>query len=132
MKKILTISVAFMYLAITSGLVLHIHYCMEKQVGSSVKFAEVSTHTCSVCGMQNARNKCCRDETIFIKLQDLHKQVSTDYTITPPPSVSQEFNLINTSLYALTDSIAACNNNSPPRYDDGQLPFFILNHLLRI
>ena len=120
-----------MYLGITSGLVLQIHYCMGKEVGSSVQFAEVNLHTCSVCGMQNTKNKCCHDELKFIKLQDVHKQVNADYNVTAPASVSQEFDLINTSFYAVNDSVAACNN-SPPVYDDGQPSLFILYHLLRI
>jgi hypothetical protein len=120
-----------MYLAITSGLVLQIHYCMDKQVGSSVKFAEVSTHICTVCGMQNAKNKCCHDEVKFIKLQDVHKQATADYTITPPPTVAREFDLINTSLYSVTDSVAT-GNNSPPDDDDGQPSLFVFNHFFRI
>jgi hypothetical protein len=131
MKKILAIIVACMYLAISSGLVLQIHYCMDKQVSSSVKFAEVSTHTCSVCGMQNAKNKCCHDDIKFIKLQDVHKQATADYTIAPLPSVSQEFNLINTSLYSFVDS-AATHNNSPPDDDDGQPSLYIFNGIFRI
>ncbi|MEP6750969.1 MAG: hypothetical protein ABJB86_24755 [Bacteroidota bacterium] len=131
MKKILAIVVSCVYLAITSGLVLQIHYCMDKQVGSSVKFAEVNTHTCTVCGMQNAKNKCCHDEVKFIKLQDVHKQATADYTIAPPPAVSQEFDLINTPLYAVADS-AAIRNNAPPDDDDGQPSLFIFNHFFRI
>jgi hypothetical protein len=131
MKKILAITVACMYLGITSGLVLQIHYCMNKEVGSSVKFAEVNTHTCTVCGMQNAKNKCCHDEVKFIKLQDVHQQVTADYSIAPAPSVSQEFDLINTSLYAVTDTAAVCNN-SPPDDDDGQPSLSIFHSLFRI
>jgi hypothetical protein len=131
MKKILAITVAFMYLGITSGLVLQIHYCMDKQVGSSVQFAEVETHTCAVCGMQNAKNKCCHDEVKFIKLQDVHQQVTADYIIAPAPSVSQEFDLINTSFHAVTDSVSTCNH-SPPDDDDGQPSLFIFHNLFRI
>lgn len=120
-----------MYLVITSGLVLQVHYCMNKQVGSSVQFAELGKHTCTVCGMQNAKNKCCRDEVKFIKLQDVHQQVNADCTILPAPSVSQEFDLINASLYAVADSVAACNN-SPPDDDDGQPSLFIFHSLFRI
>ena len=120
-----------MYLAITSGLVLQIHYCMDRQVGSSVKFAEVSSRTCSECGMQNAKNKCCHDEVKFIKLQDVHKQATADYTIAPPPAIEQEFNLINTSLFSAEDIVPACNN-SPPGVDDEQLSLFILHGVFRI
>jgi hypothetical protein len=130
MKKILAIIVAFMYLFITSGLVLQIHYCMDKQVGSSIKFSEAETHTCVVCGMKNAKNKCCHDEIKFIKLQDAHKTVNADYSVAPPPTVSQEFNLVNVSLFS-ADSEAACTIPSPDD-DDGQPPLFLLNQFFRI
>lgn len=132
MKKILAIAVAFMYLAITSGVVLEIHYCMNRQVGASVQFAEVaSNNTCAVCGMQNASNKCCHNELKFIKLQDVHQLVTADYSLPPVPAVSQEFCLVNTSLYQVVDSIAACNH-SPSDDDDGQPSLFILNRFFRI
>jgi hypothetical protein len=131
MKKILAISVACMYLAITSGLVLQIHYCMGRQVGSSVKFAEAETHACSKCGMQNAKNKCCHDEVKFIKLQDVHKQVTADYQLTPPVAIVQEFNLINPQLHLTADTAEVCNN-SPPDDDTGQPSIFLLNGVFRI
>src|SRR5258706_13640871 len=117
MKKILAIVVSCIYLAITSGLVLQIHYCMGRQIGSSVKFAEAGTHACSKCGMQNAKNKCCHDEVKFIKLQqDAHKQVTTDYQVTPPAAIEQEFNLIDPFLH-FNSEVKGISNNSPPDDD---------------
>jgi len=120
-----------MYLGITSGLVLQIHYCMGKQTGTSVQFAEVNTHSCTICGMQNAKNKCCHDEVKFIKLQDVHQQVTADYSITAPAPVSQEFDLISTSLNTVADSASACNH-SPPDDEDGQPSLFVLYSVFRI
>jgi len=131
MKKILAITVACMYLAITSGLVLQVHYCMDKQVGSSIKFAEISKPACAECGMQNGKNRCCHDELTFIKLQDVHQQVTADYSITPLPPVSLEYDLVNTSFTAAAGEATACNH-SPPDDDDGQPSLFIFYHLLRI
>ncbi|MEO5685101.1 MAG: hypothetical protein ABIQ88_20825 [Chitinophagaceae bacterium] len=132
MKKVLAISVAFMYLAITSGLVLQIHYCMGKEIGSSVKFAETTTHTCGECGMQNAKNKCCHDEVKFIKLQDVHKQVSVDYQLTPPVATAQEFNLINPSFDFNNIAADEVCNNSPPDDDADTPSIFLLNSVFRI
>jgi hypothetical protein len=131
MKKILAISVACLYLAITSGLVLQIHYCMGRQVGSSVQFAEAGTHACSKCGMQNAKNKCCHDEVKFIKLQDVHKQVNIDYQLTPPAVEEQEYNLISPLLHFSNDAPIVFNN-SPPDDDTGQPSIFLLNGVFRI
>ena len=131
MKKILAITVAFMYLAITSGLVLHIHYCMGEQTGTSVKFAEINSQTCGKCGMEKGSNKCCHDEIKFLKLQDVHKQVNADYQIAPPPAIVHDYNLIDAST--LFNAVDECvSNNSPPDDDAEQVPIFLLNGVFRI
>jgi len=131
MKKILAIVVACMYLAITSGLVLQIHYCMGKEVGSSVKFAETGTHACSKCGMENAKNKCCHDEVKFIKLQDVHKQATTEYQFASPAALPQTFNCIDPLLRFNTGAAEICDN-SPPGDDSSQPPIFLLHGVFRI
>jgi hypothetical protein len=131
MKKILAIIVACMYLAITSGLVLQIHYCMGKEVGSSVAFADAGTHACATCGMENAKNKCCHDEVKFVKLQDVHKLVTADYQFTPPAALPQTFNLIDALLQPVPDNAPVCNN-SPPGDETGQPAIFLLHGVFRI
>ena len=84
MKKFLTIAVAFIYLAISSGLILEIHYCMGKEAGSSVKFAGNATPRCGKCGMENGPHKCCHNELKLIKVQDSHQQASLDYQCQAP------------------------------------------------
>lgn len=132
MKKILAITVAFMYLAITSGLVLQIHYCMGKEAGSSLKFAETSTNTCGKCGMENNKGKCCHDEVRLIKLQDDHKQVTSDYQITPPAAFPQTFNCIEPTLLFNAPSEEEVCNNSPPDDDTSQPLIFLLHGVFRI
>ncbi|MEO6316995.1 MAG: hypothetical protein ABIU63_07410 [Chitinophagaceae bacterium] len=133
MKKILAIVVACMYLGITSGLVLQIHYCMGEQVGSSVKFADASAegHTCSNCGMQNGKSKCCHDEVKFLKLQDVHKQVTADYEFTAPVITLQPCNLIAPPATFQNESSAVCNN-SPPDDDLHQPAIFLFHCIFRI
>jgi len=131
MKKILAISVAFMYLAITSGLVLQVHYCMGRQSGASVRIADTVDHTCGTCGMKNGKNKCCHDEVTFIRLQDVHKQVAINFQFTPPPATAQEFNFIN-PLPLPGNCTPAFFNNSPPGYAAFQPPLFILHGVFRI
>ena len=120
-----------MYLAITSGLVLQIHYCMGEQTGSSVKFAEVDNLTCSKCGMEKGSNKCCHDEVKFLKLQDVHKQVTADYQVAPPPAITHDYNLIDAAILFSTDTCSVCNN-SPPGDDTEETPIFLLNGVFRI
>ncbi len=120
-----------MYLAITSGLVLQIHYCMGKQSGASVAISADADHTCGKCGMKNGKNKCCHDEVKFIKLQDAHKQVNADFEVNLPAATTQEFNLINAcQLPCCQVSIPA--NHSPPDDDIEQLPLFVRYGVFRI
>jgi len=120
-----------MYLAITSGLVLQIHYCMGKEVGSSVQFAAVNQQTCGVCGMQNAKNKCCHDEVKFVKLQDVHQQVTADYTFPAPAAIIQEYNLLHAPNVTCTEIIDT-RINAPPDDDDGQPSLLIFHNIFRI
>ena len=120
-----------MYLAITSGLVLQIHYCMGEQTGSSVKFAEVSNLTCNKCGMEKGSNKCCHDEVKFVKLQEVHQQVTADYSLQPTSAVIQEYNLLNAPLTTCADAIDS-RMNAPPDDDDGQPSLLIFHSIFRI
>jgi hypothetical protein len=131
MKKFLAITIACMYLAITSGLVLQIHYCMGKETGSSVQFASVNQHACAVCGMENAKNKCCHDELKFVKLQDVHQQVTIDYSLPSPAVILQSHNLLNAPVATCPDTNAV-NIHAPPDDDDGQPSLLIFHSIFRI
>ncbi len=131
MKKALAISVAFMYLAITSGLVLQIHYCMGKEVGSTIALAGNETHKCSQCGMENAKNKCCHDDVKIIKLQDVHQQVNLSLLVQPPPATEKNFNWVDPFLQLANG--AECYFNNLPRNDEPIDPsLFLLHGVIRI
>ena len=120
-----------MYLAITSGLVLQIHYCMGRQSGATVAISAEADHTCGKCGMTNGKNKCCHDEVKFIKLQDAHKQVTADFEVAAPAATVSEFNLINASQLSSCQPSAPANH-SPPDDDIEQIPLFVRYSVFRI
>ncbi|MBS4064266.1 MAG: hypothetical protein KGZ74_06880 [Chitinophagaceae bacterium] len=63
--------IALFYLTVSSGLVMNIHYCMDKI--SSVTFGHEADHnddSCGKCGMSKTENHCCTDEVQFVKLTD--------------------------------------------------------------
>jgi hypothetical protein len=93
-KKILILIVAMLYLTVSSGLAMNIHYCMGKI--SSVTFGHKKDHsdgTCGKCGMDKTENHCCSDETQFIKLTD--SQQSTKL-----PELLQSVSLIAPVVFA--------------------------------
>lgn len=62
MKRLLVLFIALVYLAVSSGFTVHLHYCMGHYVGASL-LHEGRDHTCSHCGMEkNEGNSCCKDE----------------------------------------------------------------------
>ncbi|MFN4893417.1 MAG: HYC_CC_PP family protein [Bacteroidota bacterium] len=69
MRKVLfSILVAF-YLILTSGVVVHLHYCMDRLAAVGL-FASDHKDACDDCGMDmTEENDCCHDRTDVIKLK---------------------------------------------------------------
>jgi hypothetical protein len=74
LKRIATIVTAFLYFAISSGLVVQAHYCMDRLVASDVLLIQHDTDACGKCGMKKQeKSKCCRDEVTVLKVSDSHQ-----------------------------------------------------------
>jgi hypothetical protein len=68
MKRIVVISLMFLYLITAIGLTVSSHYCDGKI--TSVSFNPLETeHKCS-CGSKKMKKGCCKDETTTIKLSE--------------------------------------------------------------
>lgn len=81
MKK-LVLAISFLcYLTVTCGVVVNLHYCMDRL--ASVHFFGNESDECVQCGMSmHAKNPCCHDEVKVVKLeQDQNKFSTPDYTI---------------------------------------------------
>lgn len=110
MKKFLVAILAFVYLGVSSGVAMTIHYCMGK-----VSSVELLTHNdkCSKCGMKSGSG-CCKDEFKIFKLNDSHKLVSNDINIfTPTAIVENSKSIFNTGLLSSVKP-SSYNNHSPP------------------
>ena len=70
MKRLFTGIIALMYLAISSGFVLNVHYCMGKVSGVDVD--NFSKAICS-CSKQEKPGACCTSKFKLVKLEDVHK-----------------------------------------------------------
>ena len=91
LKRIFTILLAVVYLVVSSGLIMELHHCMGKLAGSSVSFfGKQHNDKCDNCGMEDKTNDCCKDEVKLVKIQDSHKQVSSDNTAPVPPVAEAE------------------------------------------
>lgn len=81
MKPILSVILALIYLATSSGLALQVHYCMDEVSG--VSLSQPDENSCGYCGMEKNSNTCCKDETRFVKLDDAHKLLGSAYVKHP-------------------------------------------------
>lgn len=127
MKKIITAILAFLYLGVSSGIAMEIHYCMGEKTG--IEFFGGDNEKCSKCGMKEKKG-CCTDEHKFYKLNDSHKSVSNDAKLNAPVVfISNTFPVFN----CLPATSAAKNNtasHSPPIHNKPSA--CILNCVFRI
>ena len=114
MKKIIA-SLAFIcYLAVTSGVIVNFHYCMNRL--ASMQWFVVENTTCPTCGMHIQKSHgCCRDEVKIVKMEVDQKTTS---------NVSFELPALDIIDHVPSQFIVACsyninetrhyNNHSPP------------------
>lgn len=127
MKKLLVAILAIIYLGVSSGIAMNIHYCMGKL------FSVELMHTndkCSKCGMKTGKNSCCNDKFKIVKLTDSHKIISNDINIfTPVVILDNSKSIFDTDLHN-TQVITLFNNHSPPI--SRGISLCILNSVFRI
>lgn len=72
MKKFIVTIVCLAYFAVSSGVIINLHYCMNK-LASTGLFAS-ATKKCGKCGMDiHKSDGCCRDEVQLLKIEDDQK-----------------------------------------------------------
>jgi hypothetical protein len=115
MKRIYIGILAVLYLAVSSGIAMELHYCMGKKAGMDLYWAD--SDKCGKCGMpEKDKAGCCHDEFKFYKLSDFHKTVSNDIDLTASSfAVVNDHHLFNWQLPVNT-VVTSENNNSPPGY----------------
>lgn len=114
MNKLFTIALAFLYLAISSGLILEIHYCMGKVAATQISLSHNDEDACGKCGMDTEDNHCCKDEIKLVKLQDAHKQVNFDYQLLVPVAILPETTYPLAWFTQPADHYNTYSNHSPP------------------
>jgi hypothetical protein len=113
MKKVLSLFIALLYLATSSGLALQVHYCMDKIAGLTL--AQEGEGNCGKCGMEKKSSSCCKDELKFVKLEDAHKLLTADYQLHPPVAVINNFTgLFDLSPLNLLQVTTPAYSHAPP------------------
>lgn len=89
MKKLAAIFIALLYVAITSGFTVNVHYCMGKLAG--VKLQAHAEKHCDKCGKAG---KCCKDEIKFCKADFSHEAAAKVEVNTAPAAIDLALPLI--------------------------------------
>ena len=92
MKKTLAILLSVVYLAVTSGVAMTVHYCMGEV--ASVGIGHNESDSCGACGME--KTGCCHDDFKVVKVSDYHGSPNqpsltykADWTATPALSIER-------------------------------------------
>lgn len=112
MKKLTVAILAFVYLAISSGIALEIHYCMGEQAG--VELYGTGDDKCGRCGMTDTKTGCCHDEYKLYKLEDSHKSVSNDISISAPETLLADHHFLYNGSMTVQAAASPAYLNSPP------------------
>lgn len=128
MKKGIASILFIFYFAFSSGVVINLHYCMNKF--DSSKFGAEKSKLCGKCGMHtDDSNRCCHDVVKVIKIQDDQQVSSTNVKFTSPEATVivhtySTDELINNNVNDFTFS-----NHSPPL---NKQDTYLLNCVFRI
>jgi hypothetical protein len=130
MKKVLIGILAILYLAVSSGVVMELHYCMGKLAG--VELYGGHDDKCGRCGMtEKKKSGCCHDELKIYKLEDAHKNatnaISFDKAIV---AIVHQYNNYAAWLQPAYPAFIQPPVHSPP--DIGGPPINIANCVFRI
>ncbi len=133
MKKLLVSIFAVFYLGLSSGAVVHLHYCMDKLVEWNL-LNEGNNDLCGNCGMpknhKKNKNDCCREDVQLLKITDAQKITDNinpahlSITLAPVPS------FIETACTNIPEVILNNSFIPPPLLHDPGI--FLRNCVFRI
>jgi hypothetical protein len=126
-KKGLIFILAIIYITLTSGIVVNIHYCMGRVAG--VTYGAEVEHLCDKCGMESKKG-CCGTEHKLVRADSDHMyatSISAPLTFAAVvPKVFPDYN------FAITFSRKHYNTqyHSPPDFRTNNLAVY--NSVFRI
>jgi hypothetical protein len=125
-KKFFAISLAVVYLAISSGVVVNIHYCMGEV--AEVALGHDTSDTCGKCGMEN--DGCCHDDVKVVKIQDAQSITGIPVDFVKSYAQVESFFIPDVITPFVSVSAPVEKANAPP--GKGQVSLCIKNCVFRI
>ncbi len=128
MKKIIVAIIAVLYLGVSSGATVNLHYCMGKLV--SWDLSGDSNDKCPDCGMKKTGRNCCNDQHKLIK-------VSNDQKVSDMAYQLAQFAAIAPNQYAELPALPVASittknpsTHAPPR--PGKVALYLRNCIFLI
>lgn len=129
MKKLIAIIFIVTYFVTSSGVIVRLHYCMDKLADWS--FSTRAKAICDSCGMEKKGHKgCCHDENRIIKVNKDHKtstQIFDFLKLTLHPFQNRLFESVQLRAYKIV--AAYYSTNSPPTL---VVHLYLFNSIFRI
>ena len=89
MKKIIVAILAVLYLGISSGATVHLHYCMGNLTGWSL--IDSKGDKCANCGMPKKGKGCCNEQHKLVKIAVDQKVSDVAYQLTQLSAVTNQY-----------------------------------------
>lgn len=130
MKKFAITILALIYITISTGATVQLHFCMDKLTGWS--FTNKTPENCGKCGMSKQGHKgCCHDEKKVIKVTKDQKSNESSFSFLINKSLHHYQNItVSNILYLPYGAALNPNSHAPPL--GKQLAIFIYNCVFRI
>ena len=130
MKKFFVTILAVVYLTVSCGATVNLHYCMDKL--KSWDLSHTSKSKCGSCGMQKGEDKgCCHDEHKQIKIEKDQKAAECSFqkSLTSTNADLTSFCILHV-VYPNSTVLDNPSTHAPPL--SGAVPIFVLNCNFRI
>lgn len=114
MKKIVASITFICYFAVTSGVIVNFHYCMDRL--ASLQWFVTGNKTCPKCGMHIVKSHgCCRDEVKIIKMEvDQRTASAVAFELPPLDAIAYLPSPFITAPLVNVGEARHYNNHSPP------------------
>ncbi|NML22156.1 hypothetical protein HHL16_14835 [Pseudoflavitalea sp. G-6-1-2] len=128
MKKAVIAILAVLYVTVTSGITVNIHYCMGKL--ASVEYGYDDHDACGLCGMTEQREGCCHTEYKLVKVDDAHQLVPiADHNFQMPVAILPYEIVWIDEAPAKAVQISPSGNDPPDQHDT---PVYLRNCVFRV
>ena len=113
MKKGVAAILLTVYLAFSSGLVVNLHFCMDRF--DSMQIGRTSSDYCGKCGMHTEdSNGCCHDAVQILKIDDDQQATTIGFNFKAPEALPLLQKDYIAALAVVEQSVIFSKDHSPP------------------